>query len=243
MDCVREENKGLRQWLTPAGAVETNSKLIITYAITALCAFVFILEWIPGLEIVQNLAYAPVLTESEPYRMLTALFVHSQGFPLHILLNMYSLWILGRMLEPAFGKVRFLALFLVSGLAGSVAVLWLSDPLTAVVGASGAIFGLFAALLIYQLKVKGDVRSILALLVLNLVISFVGSGISWQAHLGGLISGALVAVAYLYVPVTKARNGLQIGATAVILVALVALSLVRVGQLHPLYQQLVGSLG
>ncbi|MET3509768.1 MULTISPECIES: rhomboid family intramembrane serine protease [Plantibacter] len=182
------------------GARISNSSPIVTYAIIAVTAFVFLLQWIPGLGVTNALLYAGVYSDPsygafQPWRMLTAVFVHSQGFIFHILLNMYTLWIFGRILETMLGHWRFLALYLVAGFAGSVGVLFLADPTTAVVGASGAIFGLLGAFLVIQRRMGADTRGLLVLLGINLVIGFIpGVNIAWQAHLGGLVGGALVGL-------------------------------------------------
>ena len=86
--------------------------------------------------------FAPLLAAFEPWRMLTSGFVHDWSGPMHILFNSYAIWIFGRALEPMLGTFRFLALYLTSIVGGSLAVLWLSNPQTPVVGASGALFGL-----------------------------------------------------------------------------------------------------
>ena len=134
---------------------------------------------------------------------------------MHIAFNMYALWILGNALEPAFGRARYVALYLVSAFAGSVGVLLLSPLDTVVVGASGAVFGLFGALFVVQKKRGGDLRQIVVLLLINAAIGFIIPGIAWQAHLGGLIAGALCAVAIAYAP-AKNRNLIQWGGMAAV---------------------------
>lgn len=122
------------------------------------------------------------------------MFVHG-GF-IHLALNMLALWMLGQSLEPMLGRARFLALYLISGLGGSVAVAVIA-PGTSTVGASGAIFGLMAALLIIGRHIGANVTGLLVILGINLVYGFVFSqNIAWQAHLGGLIIGALIAFIY-----------------------------------------------
>ena len=157
----------------------------------------------------------------EPWRMITSVFVHSTRLLFHVLLNMYTLWIFGQILEGLLGRWRFLSLYLISGLAGSVGVLWLGDPRTGVVGASGAIFGLLGAFLVIQRRLGGNATQLLILLGINLVIGFLpGLAIAWQAHLGGLVAGALVGLIFVE---TRKRDqrGLQvallIGLTAVLL--------------------------
>jgi membrane associated rhomboid family serine protease len=133
------------------------------------------------------------------------MFAHSTGsgdffgsLPLHLLLNMFTLWMFGQVLETMLGRARYFALYMLSGLAGSIGVfLWaVIDPATipnAMIGASGAIFGLMAAYVVIHRKRGGDMSQLLVLIGINLVIGFIpGAGISWQAHLGGLIGGAIV---------------------------------------------------
>jgi membrane associated rhomboid family serine protease len=204
----------------------SNSSPIVTYAIIAVTAFVFLLQWIPGLGVTNALLYAGVYSDPaygafQPWRMLTAVFVHSQGFIFHILLNMYTLWIFGRILETMLGHWRFLALYLVAGFAGSLGVLFLSAPQTPVVGASGAIFGLLGAFLVIQRRMGADTRGLLVLLGINLVIGFIpGVNIAWQAHLGGLVGGALIGLILVNTR-KRAQQPLQvilIGAVSVLLV-------------------------
>jgi membrane associated rhomboid family serine protease len=149
------------------GAIATGRPLA-TYILIGLCALVYVLQWlIPGDAVFQQFAFASVYATPqygafEPWRMLTSAFVHSQGFVLHIVLNMYMLWIFGQVLEPVLGRVRFLAVYLLSAIGGSVGFLLLTPALPAipVVGASGAIFGLFGALLVIQSRRGGDTRQL-----------------------------------------------------------------------------------
>jgi membrane associated rhomboid family serine protease len=160
------------------------------------------------------------ISDGEYYRLLTSMFLHFGV--LHLVMNMWALWVVGRILEAVLGPVRFLALYLVAGLGGSLAV-YLFDPLGLTAGASGAVFGLFAALFIVLRRMKRDTSSIIPLLVINIIISFV-PGISLAGHLGGLITGAIVAFAFAYAP-QKNRN-LYAGAAVVVLLALIAVAVV-----------------
>jgi len=162
------------------------------------------------------------VAEGDYYRLLTAMFLH-YGV-VHLLLNMWALWILGRLLEAALGPVRFLTLYLVSGLGGSVAV-YLFAPLGLTAGASGAIFGLFAALFIVLKRLGRDTSSVVPILVLNIAISFV-PGISLAGHLGGLVTGAIVALAMAYAP-RKSRNLVVAGVVAALLAIFVVLVLIQ----------------
>ena len=165
---------------------------VVTYVLLGVMGVVYALQWLTGGFVTQLLLYWPPITAIEPWRMVTTIFVHSTSSIFHILFNGYSLYILGTLVERLVGRGRFLWLFLLSGLGGSVAVLWLS-PSAAVVGASGAIFGLFGALFVIQRSFGGANTQLLIVLGLNLVLGFVVPGISWQAHIGGLLVGALVA--------------------------------------------------
>lgn len=142
--------------------------------------------------------YPPlVVAWDEWWRLLTSAFQHFG--PMHILLNMYMLWILGVGIERSIGHLRFLALYLVSALGGSVAVMFFSqNALTA--GASGAIFGLMGAYAIVAVSMRLDAKGIMVLLVLNIGVSFLVPGVSLAAHLGGLVVGALGALVLVVLP-------------------------------------------
>lgn len=227
VDCVREATKSVPSRRTLFGGVARAGRPVVTITMIAICVVAFALDWaIPKDFIFQNFAYAPFLTESQPWRMVTSAFLHSTNI-MHIAFNMYALWILGNALESAFGRVRFLAVYLVSAFAGSVGVLLLSPIDTVVVGASGAVFGLFGALFVVQKQRGGDLRQILVLLAINAAIGFVIPNIAWQAHLGGLIAGALCTAAIAYAP-AKNRNLVQWGGIAAVVVLLVGLTLYKV---------------
>ena len=114
---------------------------------------------------------------------------------------MFALYALGPQLELALGRARFLALYFLSGLAGSATVMWFSTSYGQTIGASGAIFGLMGALLVVAIKVRGDVRGMLTWIGINFVITFVFVRlISWQGHLGGFVGGLLIGAALVYAP-------------------------------------------
>ena len=200
---------------------------IVTYVIIAVCVFVFILQSLPviGDPVTSALQYAGVYSypgSFQPWRMITTIFVHASI--LHIALNMYTLWIVGSMLEPLLGRARYAVLFFLSGLAGSVGVLLIANPLTAVVGASGAIFGLFGAFFVIQRRLGGNATQLLVLILINLVIGFIPAfGIAWQAHVGGLIGGAILGLIYTETRPLK-RRPLQIGLLILFAVILIVIS-------------------
>jgi membrane associated rhomboid family serine protease len=202
----------------------------VTYALMGITVAVFLLQLVPGLGVTDLLRYAGAYSYPgtfEPWRMLTTVFAHSTGFIFHVLLNMYTLWIFGQILEGMLGRGRFLALYLLSGFAGSLGVLFLANPLVPVVGASGAIFGLMGAFLVIQRRLGGNSTQLLILVGVNLVIGFLpGLNVAWQAHLGGLVGGAVVAAVLVQTrrPAQRTSQLVLLGAVAVVMVVL---SLVR----------------
>ncbi|MDQ6687711.1 MAG: rhomboid family intramembrane serine protease [Actinomycetota bacterium] len=163
------------------------------------------------------------------WQLLTSMFTHAQ--PLHIGFNMVALWFLGPQLEQVLGRARFLALYLLSGLTGSVAVMWWSGVHTQTMGASGAIFGLLGGLLVVALKVGADTRQILMWIGINAVFTIsLRSTVSWQGHLGGLVGGALIAALISYAP-RERRRSVQWGGLAAVLVVSVVLVVVRAAAL------------
>lgn len=173
----------------------------------------------------------------EWWRLLTAAFLHA-GL-LHIGFNMYVLYLLGPPLERAFGAGRFLALYLVAALGGSVASYATSPPNTVSVGASGAIFGLMAAFLVVGKRFRRDVSQVAFLLAINIVIGFVVPNIDWRAHLGGAAAGAAMAFIMAYAP--KVNRGLiQILGTLAVLAVLVLITMARTAELSSAATALVG---
>lgn len=173
-------------------AVGVRTRPVATYWLLGIIVTVYLAQLLSGGYVTQLFLYWPPLTAIEPWRMVTTMFVHSSSSVFHILFNGYSLFILGTLVERMIGPGRFVTLFLMSGFGGSVLVLLLA-PMSAVVGASGAIFGLFGALFVIQRSFGGANTQLLIVLGLNLVMGFIVPGISWQAHIGGLITGAVVA--------------------------------------------------
>lgn len=162
------------------------------------------------------------------WQPLTSVFTHTE--PLHLAMNMLSLWFLGPPMEAALGRVRFLATYLLAGLAGSAAVMWLSDPQALTLGASGAVFGLIGSLVVVGLKVRADLQVAFTWLGINLVYSFLGPGISWQGHLGGLVGGALAAAIIVHAPRAD-RSRTQLLGLAGLAVVVLGATLLRAVQL------------
>jgi membrane associated rhomboid family serine protease len=224
-ECMKEQRKTAPRVRTGFFS-RSGDRPLVTYILIAVTAFVLLLQLIPGLGVTQYLLYAGVYSTPlafEPWRMLTTVFVHSQNFIFHVALNMYSLWLFGQALEPMLGRARFLALYLISGFAGSLGVLFLTAGNVPVVGASGAIFGLMGAFLVIQRKRGGNMNGLLVLVGINLIIGFIpGINVAWQAHVGGLVGGALAGLIYYETRHLrhKGRQTLLITALCVVLVVL-----------------------
>ena len=137
--------------------------------------------------VLPNLDY--LKATNEWYRLFTVALVHA-GL-LHLGFNMYALMVLGNPLETAFGSSKFLIVFFFSLLTGSLTSAYFASASSYSVGASGAIFGLFGAMIIVGNKIGADVRSIYVIIGINFVIGFAVGGIDWKAHLGGLIGGLI----------------------------------------------------
>ena len=179
-------------------------KPIVTYSLIFICILVFILMHVLGNGSTDNYtllvfgANVDTLTKNgDYYRLFTSMFLHI-GI-LHLLCNMYSLYIIGKEVENVFGKVKYLIIYLLSGIAGSILSLAFNHN-TICAGASGAIFGLLGALLYFGYYYRTYLgatltRSIIPVIVLNLIIGFTSSGIDNAAHIGGLVGGILIAMA------------------------------------------------
>ncbi|GGM11813.1 rhomboid family intramembrane serine protease [Promicromonospora citrea] len=240
VDCVRESRRTAPRARTVFGGVvggtTTAARPVVTFTIIGICVVSWILQLVTGGRWTELLWFWPWGGAVEPWRFLTASFLHSTS-PLHILFNMYALWITGQFLEPLLGRLRFTVLCLLAAVGGQVAVLLLAgDPYTSsawvtpVVGASGMVFGLFGAMLPVLRRLGRSLGQVLVLLAINGAIGFFVPRISWQAHLGGLVVGALVAVAYAYAP--RERRALVAWLVPVVGVAvLVALAVGRYSSL------------
>ncbi len=171
----------------------------------------------------QGATWLPGVVDGAYWQLVTNAFVHIDLT--HIGFNMFMLYLFGPQLEALLGRTRFVALYLLSVLSASAMVYWLSPEYTPTLGASGGVFGLLGALLVVAYKVGGNVQSLLMLLGLNVVFTFVVPNISWQGHLGGLLGGAAVAAALVYAPRPPKRTGFQVaGLAGVFLIVLLAVA-------------------
>lgn len=239
VDCIKGGSETVRQ---PTGVFggRVASGALVTWVLVGLNVAFYLVEWIYP-KIVDYLAMVGLfpdsslhqvigVAEGQWYRLLTSAFLHEQGFngfgPAHIIFNMWALIIVGPPLERLLGRVRYLAVYLLSALGGSVFFYFVAPVNEVALGASGAIFGLFGAWFVVSRKLRVDVRAIVFLIALNLALPFVVGGIAWQAHVGGLITGGLVTAAYAYAPRNN-RMLFQVGATVLVVAVIVVAVLVR----------------
>jgi membrane associated rhomboid family serine protease len=240
VECVRQANRGVRQ---PSGAFggRVVSGALVTWALVGINVLLYVIElahssigydWamlggaISGGKVIG-------VAGGQWYRLITAAFLPPPGLGtglLDIAFNMWALIFVGPALERLLGRVRFVAVYLLSALGGSVLFYYLAPAGELALGASGAIFGLFGAWFILARRLRLDSRQIVMLIVLNLVLSFTIPDIAWQAHLGGLIAGGALTAAFVYAP-RRSRALIQVGATLALLAILVIAVAVRDNQL------------
>ena len=203
---------------------------VVTYAVIAVCAVVYLAQWVTqglGAPVIDALGtYNSIFTSPqygayEPWRMLTGALLHGSWW--HLAMNALTLWIFGRALEPGMGRLRYSLLLLASALGGSLAVAILA-PGVWVLGASGAAFGLIGAWFVVMRRMRADMTPMLVLIGLNVVMAFFNPMISWQAHLGGALIGALCAVIVLRERGRAQRSRLSVWAMVGIAVGCVVLA-------------------
>lgn len=197
---------------------------IVTYSIILLNIIVFMLSLLDYNMIINCFAnYYVNVKNGEIYRLLTACFVHANF--LHIFFNMYALYYIGPMVEKYYGKLKYLLIYLGSGIMGSLFSVVLSNNVS--IGASGAIFGLFGSMLYFGYKYRatldGFVRSgIIPVLFINLILGFIVPNIDVYGHIGGLIGGLLLS--YIVGVYRKGKKKNTINGLIIITILIASLS-------------------
>jgi membrane associated rhomboid family serine protease len=219
VECVQAGARTIRQPRTRFGGRQRSATPVVTYALIAVNVAAFIMQMTSGGLEKQLTLWPWGVAEGQFYRLVTSAFLHYGAA--HLLLNMWALYVVGPPLEMSLGRLRFGALYALSGLGGSVLVYLLSPLNSATAGASGAIFGLFGATFVVARRLTLDVRWVVAVIAINLAFTFVAPAvssqrISWQGHVGGLVTGGLVAAAYVYPPKER-RNLIQAVVTILVL--------------------------
>lgn len=209
-------------------AVAQNARPYVTIVLIVLTVISYGAQLLTNGNWTAELLFAPAIAEDQWWRFLTVALLH--GSLIHLGFNMWALWVVGPFLERMLGRSRFLALYVVSALGGSaiMVVLLPWDPalwIQGTVGASGAVFGLFGAVVLGLRHLGASARSMLVVIGINLVFSFVVAGIAWQAHLGGLVIGAALGAVYVFLPARRQRYG-SILATAAMVLLLIGLTMI-----------------
>lgn len=226
---------------TVAGA-RASSRTIVTPVLIAINVVVFIVTAAQAQSLMTN-QVSPLFTDGtlftpaiavndEWWRLVTSGFLHFG--PFHLAVNMLALWLLGRDLELLLGRVRYVAVYVLSLLGGSVAVFAFESLLKSTAGASGAVYGVLGGVLIAVLRLKLNATPVIGIIAINLFISVQIEAISLLGHLGGLVIGALATAAMVYAP-EKRRVTMQTTVLVLLLVALIGIVLTRDAQLTPEY--------
>ena len=241
VDCVRGAGQGARQARTAFGGRPV-ATAAVTWTLVGINVVLFLVELAkPSLANDWGLlgyarlsAGGPVqgIAAGQWYRLITSAFLPPAtglgglGF-LDILFNMWALIVVGPSLEQLLGRVRFLAVYLLSAIGGGVAFFLIGPYYVLALGASGAVFGLFGAWFVVARKLRLDVRGIVTIIAINLAFSLIyRSTIAWQDHVGGLIVGAATAAAFAYAP-RKNRTAVQVSAALAILAIMIVLVIFR----------------
>lgn len=231
-ECVAEGRRSTREARTAYGGRRPTRPGVVTTSLIGLNVLVFLMiattggggGWLlPKLALIPQGAlylvdgqptFVEGIADGAVWQLLTVMFTHVALW--HIGFNMFALYLLGPQLEALLGRLRFLGLYLGSGLVGSAVVYLLAAPFSVTVGASGAIFGLMAALLVVAIKVRGDVQGLLTLIAINVAITVIGARyISWEGHLGGFVGGLLLAGALVFAPRRRRTLWQAVGVTLV----------------------------
>jgi membrane associated rhomboid family serine protease len=216
-ECVREGRATTRPPRTLAGGAIHGDPVLITKILIAANVALFVLQYATNDRLTNRFAMQgfAVAVDGEWWRLVTSAFLHT-GLT-HLAFNMLALWFVGSAIEPRLGRWRYLTVYFLSALGGSVLSYAVDSPFQYSVGASGAVFGLFGALFVLMRRLRFDVGGIIGLIVVNAVIGFLpGLNINWRAHLGGLIVGTVLTAAMVYAP-QRHRLGVAIGASVAIL--------------------------
>ncbi|MFC4854876.1 rhomboid family intramembrane serine protease [Actinophytocola glycyrrhizae] len=215
VDCVAEGNKSIRPARTTGGARTTGRarSLFVVPVLIGLNVLIFAITALQAGSIVENqrselflqgTLIPSTVAGGEFWRLLTSGFLHFGNYggygPVHLVFNMFALWVIGRDLEVALGRLRFLVVYLLALFGGSAAVMLFGEPTGMVAGASGAIYGLFGGIAVVVFRKKLNPTPVLMLLGINIFLSIALPGISLLGHLGGLVIGALATAALVYAP-------------------------------------------
>jgi membrane associated rhomboid family serine protease len=236
VDCLRQEQREVPPVRTVAGAQSAKTPMpYVTYALIAVNVLVFAITAAQSRSLVDNyngsvlfrrwVLVPHFVANGDWVRVIGSGFLHYG--PIHLLLNMFALYVVGRDAELVLGRLRYLAVYLVSLLAGSAAVMVFAQN-SATAGASAAVYGLFGAITVILIRLRQNPNQMLILIGINIFISFSLPGISLWGHLGGLTAGTLATLGILFLPAwlrakTRETAGI-IGWVALAVLAIAAVS-------------------
>lgn len=239
-DCVRDGSgtghaADANQPRTLAGGKVASDDRLVTKILIGINLAVFLAVLAAGDRFVDELvligyAFSPGLGEvvgvadGEWYRLVTSTVLHQEIW--HILFNVLGLWVIGGIVEPELGRIRYAALCLLSGLSGSVLAYLVAAPNQPSLGASGVVYGLIGAWAVLARRRRHDMRPVVLFVALSLLMTFTRPGISWEAHVGGLVAGALVTYALVHAPRAR-RDLVQYGACGLVLLLDLGMVLAR----------------
>ncbi|KZF02744.1 MAG: rhomboid family intramembrane serine protease [Rhodococcus sp. (in: high G+C Gram-positive bacteria)] len=236
VDCVRAGNASVRRARTVAGAPTGAAYGRVTYILMGLNVLAFAVTALQSRSLLDNTAnsslfdawalFPPAVATGDVERILGSGFLHIG--PIHLLVNMFALYIIGRDVEAILGRARYVAVYAVSLLGGSASVMVLEAPISLTAGASGAIFGLLGAQAVILLKLKRSPTPVLVVIGLNIVISISIPGISLWGHVGGLVAGAAATAGILFLPNNTRSSQGRMGWIAVAGVAALAVAVIAV---------------
>ena len=197
--CVAEAAARVPRTRTAVGGIARAQPRRATTFLIGLNVVLYVFTLLSGDRLVVEYGmFGAAVASGEWWRLMTAPFLHAGLW--HVGLNMLALWVLGGVVEPLLGRWRFVAVYLVSALGGTVTSYALTGPGVISVGASGAVFGLLGSTLVVMRRLNRDVSGVVVLLLINLVLGFVLPNIDWRAHLGGFIAGALLMLIMVSTP-------------------------------------------
>jgi membrane associated rhomboid family serine protease len=197
-ECVAEGRKTVREPRTVFGGKVYARPGLVTTTLVGLCVAAYVVQVAVPSTTGKGEMFGLAVASGQWWRLITAGFLHLSL--VHILFNMWGLWVLGKPLEARLGRVRFGVLYAVSLFAGSTVSYVFANPQGASVGASGAIFGLAGGMIVMAKRMQWNLSWLVGIVALNFLLPFVVANIDWHAHVGGLVAGMIVTAAFVYPP-------------------------------------------
>jgi membrane associated rhomboid family serine protease len=216
-ECVSEGRRSVRPARTMYGGSLRRGGVDVTRVLIGINVVIFLITAASGAgtlsgggtsSIYDRFALIPTdVADGDWYRLVSSMFLHYGIF--HIAFNMWALYVIGSPLEAWLGRLRFVVLYFLAGIGGGILSFATGPLVSQAAGASGAIFGLFGAFFVISRRRGLETGGIVGLIVINLVLSFTVANIDWRGHVGGLVVGALVGIAFAWAPAGPQRDRVQ----------------------------------